>query len=333
MYERKKLLKISPQAFVGITNHLANEYKDVLVFVVEQESSKKFTIYFVIESYRQYCRIPKLSLFKAFENVVDYKYDNSKATLLANIETSAQAGYWIAFSVESVTLNQPKQDFSFDAFAKIEYSGKAPEAFFRNDFSYLPTARVVNIASKNYLINYSSWNELHTVKPMYYDRFLDIGPSGTTLYSSFNELEALFGPFASIAPFEEGTYPYLATCFHGYWGKNKEGNIAGMFVTHDETFYDSKFIQKQTFRMNSKDYNYFVTFEEPLKSLQFFTRDWEQKDLVNKNHCARDIWKLTYPDGSKAVMFHSIGDHDSSYDKWFTYFILKEGETKEYFSD
>lgn len=337
MRERTKLLKISQsaQAFEDFITHLDDIYKSILVLIVEQ-SVKKFTIYLVKEKPYDYVnstipyseRILNSSCFKALENVVDYKYDDSKQILLLNVETSDElgTGYWTAFSANNVALFHLEKDFSFDTFLKVKYFNKeVPNAFFREDFSYLPTGRVVNIDGTNYLINFSSWNELKDIKPLYYDRFLEIGSAGTTLYSSFDELKTLFGPFSSIVPFEDGEYPvYKEQLSHGYLGKDENNNIIGMFITRDDSSFDA---------IHYSNYDYRKIFDTPLKSLKFFKRDLEKNDQYNKRYCARDIWKLTYPDGSKAVMFKTIGERDFAFPTMFHYFIIKESDVKEYFSD
>lgn len=97
------------------------------------------------------------------------------------------------------------------------------------------------------------------------------------------------------------------------------------FLTVSKCRWDSeaKFLKGFEYLENCTrtNYEWNIKFEKPLKEVKFIRRDFERTDSETK-YAATDVWKLEYADGSRAIMFNSIGRED--YPKYDGYWVYEE---------
>lgn len=305
---RNELVTINESELESVKEALKREYSNLLVLVVEKDTTSD--IYLVNE--KEQNKDPYL--FCSLEDVIDYCYDpTDHPTIIAKIVSKKDDGvYWLAFVIAAMVRQYPDKvykpiPYSFLTVSRCSWDS---EARFLKGFEYLTDCKMINIAGKNYIIEYGKHSDVDEIFPMFGRYVLTKGDEGEErICQMISYTETRFGPFDKIEAWEDGFYPYIHNCYHGYFGKDSNGYIRGMTILCD---YSSR--EDEKYQMFFKDshiteYKYNVEFEKPLKELKFVRRDFEKTDSESR-YTATDIWEFEYVDGSRAIMFNSIGHRD-----------------------
>lgn len=344
---RNELVSIKETELESVKEALKREYANLLVLVVEKGETSD--IYLVNEEEN---KVPYL--FHSLEKVVDYRYDTTnRPTILAKIVSNRYDGvYWLAFQVAEMTRKFPNKVYEprpFSPFLTVSKCRWDSEAKFLKGFEYLEDCTMVNIDGKNYVIEYGRHDDANEIFPMFGRCLLEKEDDGKeSIRRMVIYRERLFGPFASIEEWKEGIYPYIHESYHGYFGKDEEGHILAMTIICDWLKLKYKEYPVYFEDCTRSNYEWNIKFEKPLKEVKFIRRDFERTDSETK-YAATDVWRLEYADGSRAIMFNSIGRDDyPKYDDYWVYekkqrdydpaeskfkcFIISEDYIKEIFN-
>ena len=179
---------------------------------------------------------------------------------------------------------------------------------------------MVNIDGKNYVIEYGRHDDANEVFPMFGRCLLEKEDDGKeSIRKVVVYRERLFGPFESIEEWKEGIYLYIHELSRIFWKRRRRaylGNDDYLRLVKAEVQRISRIFRRLHKRTN---YEWNIKFEKPLKEVKFIRRDFERTDSETK-YAATDVWKLEYADGSRAIMFNSIGRED--YPKYDGYWVL-----------
>ena len=305
---RNELVSIKEAELEKVKEALKREYANLLVLVVKKDTTSD--IYLVNEQEEK--KDPYL--FCSLEDVVDYKYDPANIpTIIAKIVSKKNDGvYWLAFAVGAMIRKCPNEvykprPFSFLTISKCNWDS---EAEFLKGYEYLDDCKMAKINGQNYILKYGNYSDVGDISPMFWRCILEKGCDGKQrIQQIVTYTETLFGPFDSIEAWKEGTYPYIDKSFHGYFGKDQNGYILAMTVICDWFKLREEKSPVYFEDTTRTEYEYNIKFEKPLKAIRFIQRDFERTDSKTK-YTATDVWRLEYADGTRAIMFNSIGRKD-----------------------
>lgn len=234
---RNELLRATETDLEYIGDSLEREFKNLLVVVVSNGETSD--IYLVNDEKG------KPYLFRSLESVIDYKYDGTASpAMLAKIRKGDKV-YWLGFIIHSMitryadTIYYPWKCYLTPLFSVSKGCTESSEADFISGFSYLKAKKAVDINGIKYMFDcggYGNHQELDNVQPMYGCYYLTTKDGKQRIESGIYPYE--FGPYVSITPWQDGMYPYVHPCFHGYFGRDENGFIQGMRIMCDSSQLD-----------------------------------------------------------------------------------------------
>lgn len=169
----------------------------------------------------------------------------------------------------------PVTDYDLPAYFKKGFEDTLEFIFHANGKDYLISPKSnLDMTGTAAQIEITEFTKITPLPPKCY--FKAINEAGEHLFWN----SCLRGAYPVLEEFDEKDYPEEFKSYHGYWGKDTDGNILGLHIT------DS----------NGGNW-YIIKSEKPIKSIHFYRRIYT--DTVNKYYY--DIWQIIYINGQKQL--------------------------------
>ena len=275
---------------VFIADHLvfeADKQDDVFQkgIVLFNKHAGKYDIY--ISSTLDY------ELYELYKEADDYKYQNGLLLIKVNEK------YWIIVPTFDFSFNLTKENIENrkSKLLKLIISNKGDI-----EIIYSNVSRVfINFENKGYMITCNDELDMHLYQadgvyeklPLSYHIKLK---ENNNTESFVNELGSKqlgknsFCNFHKIEKIKDEDYPMIEG-YHGYWGKDENGNIRGVYISGEEDI----------------SYQVCFNFTKPVKKIKFCTRQ-----LLNEERTlAIDVWKIITTEGEESFIFQTIGKINS----------------------